>query len=413
MWEEDNMKTLLRFLSLVFLSSRVFSQGVQDGDQGSGGDELAEYAVNVNAQWNMVAVPTGLSDYLKTTVFPTATSGAITYEGGAFVTKDTLDNGPGYWLKFGSAQSISLGGGLIYTDSIPVSAGWNLVGSISDAIASSSVTPVGTSIQSSFFSFNNGYLPASTIEPGLGHWVKTSASGTLVISSGNFPKRSVQDTLEVALASLNTLDIRDAAGGRQTLYFGNADPRIQQMAELPPVPPSGIFDVRFASHSMIASDDQSILLSSVTYPVELQWNISSPGNYSLSIDNKETPLRMSGNIHISHPASHIALAIGTTSEVPKEFGLSQNYPNPFNPTTSIKFALPVQSRVTMELFSILGQHVATIVNDELPAGYHTISWNGRGDNHQQLGSGTYLLRLNAYGSNGKTFTRTRKMMMLK
>jgi len=97
-----------RFISLLILlltampaSAQFFfpSGGNQDGGQGSGGDEKAVYSFNVNTRWNMVSVPLLVDSYLKTSLFPTAISNAFAFEG-AYVTKDTLKNGIGYWLKY-------------------------------------------------------------------------------------------------------------------------------------------------------------------------------------------------------------------------------------------------------------------------------------------------------------------------
>lgn len=89
--------------------------------------------------------------------------------------------------------------------------------------------------------------------------------------------------------------------------------------------------------------------------------------------------------------------------LPDHVALYQNFPNPFNPTTQIRFALPSQSRVTLEIFNILGQRVKLLVDGTLSAGEHTISWNAAG-----CGSGVYLYRLRA-GSH----TEVRKMLLLK
>ena len=149
------MKTLFSlFIIATLFCVQALAQGLQDGAQGSGGDEQAEYGIAVIAQWNMVSAPVAVSDYLKSSLFPTSTSDASAFEGGSYVAKDTLDNGPAYWLKFPSAQTISFDGTLIYTDSIPVATGWNMVGSISDPIAVSLVTTVGTTIQTNFFAFD-------------------------------------------------------------------------------------------------------------------------------------------------------------------------------------------------------------------------------------------------------------------
>ena len=78
------------------------------------------------------------------------------------------------------------------------------------------------------------------------------------------------------------------------------------------------------------------------------------------------------------------------SGLPRDFSLHQNYPNPFNPSTSIKFALPEQSDVSIEIFNILGQKVASVFKGLLPAGYHNITWDG-----SSAASGIYYFKLTA------------------
>jgi flagellar hook assembly protein FlgD len=96
-----------------------------------------------------------------------------------------------------------------------------------------------------------------------------------------------------------------------------------------------------------------------------------------------------------------------------DFALSQNYPNPFNPTTNIKYALPVESKLTMEIYNVIGQRVRTLVNDVQVAGYHVAEWDGTGNGGQQLASGVYFLQISAKGVNGKSFNDVRKLVMMK
>jgi hypothetical protein len=94
--------------------------------------------------------------------------------------------------------------------------------------------------------------------------------------------------------------------------------------------------------------------------------------------------------------------------VPQEFVLEQNYPNPFNPSTNIKFSLPVESKVTIKIFNLIGQEVAEAVNGNYAVGNHTITIDG-----PSLSSGLYFYTLNATGVDGKEFTSTKKMLLLR
>ncbi|NPV10311.1 MAG: T9SS type A sorting domain-containing protein [Ignavibacteria bacterium] len=86
------------------------------------------------------------------------------------------------------------------------------------------------------------------------------------------------------------------------------------------------------------------------------------------------------------------------------FQLYQNYPNPFNLSTRIKFTLPEMTKVTLKVYNILGQEVATILeNKELPAGYYDYEFNAG-----NLTSGTYIYRLVA-----GNFVQTKKMILMK
>ncbi|MBX7150246.1 hypothetical protein K1X84_01300 [bacterium] len=99
---------------------------------------------------------------------------------------------------------------------------------------------------------------------------------------------------------------------------------------------------------------------------------------------------------------------------PKKFSLYQNYPNPFNPVTKIKFDLPYLANVKIKVYNILGQEVAELINKEMPAGFHTLEWNGRNDRNDIVSSGVYLYRIVANTSDGKhKFSSTKKMMLIK
>jgi hypothetical protein len=90
---------------------------------------------NISGGWQSVSVGAILSDYTATSVFPTAIDSVYTFvPGQGYVIKHTLENGPGYWVKFGSSQSLVHAGLILDSIDIHVSAGWNLIGSISDKV---------------------------------------------------------------------------------------------------------------------------------------------------------------------------------------------------------------------------------------------------------------------------------------
>lgn len=94
--------------------------------------------------------------------------------------------------------------------------------------------------------------------------------------------------------------------------------------------------------------------------------------------------------------------------LPQELSLGQNYPNPFNPTTVIRFALPQDGRVQIEVFNILGQKIATLVDDYLTAGYKETGWDGKDSGGTDVASGVYFYRIRT-----DNFTDVKKMIFLK
>ena len=100
-------------------------------------------------------------------------------------------------------------------------------------------------------------------------------------------------------------------------------------------------------------------------------------------------------------------ALRKAAPLPARLQLGQNYPNPFNPSTVIPYQLPATARVRLEVFNILGQRVATLVDGERPAGFHTATWNATDASGRGVGSGVYLYRLLGGGER-----LTRSMVLL-
>jgi hypothetical protein len=90
-------------------------------------------------------------------------------------------------------------------------------------------------------------------------------------------------------------------------------------------------------------------------------------------------------------------------EAPEEFSLAQNYPNPFNPSTRIRYGLPADAKVKLELFDLLGRRIEVLVDERQKAGYHEVTFQ-----NSTLPSGLYFYRLKT-----EAFTQIRKMMILR
>jgi hypothetical protein len=99
---------------------------------------------------------------------------------------------------------------------------------------------------------------------------------------------------------------------------------------------------------------------------------------------------------------------GPNGDLPKTYALLQNYPNPFNPSTVITYDMPKSSHVLIAVFDILGRKVATLFDREQTAGTHSIQWTGMNDAGSHVGTGMYLLKMQA-GS----FSQVRKMLLMK
>ena len=90
-----------------------------------------------------------------------------------------------------------------------------------------------------------------------------------------------------------------------------------------------------------------------------------------------------------------AAPVSVEDKTPSAFQVSGFYPNPFNPSTAIRFTVPEECRVTLEMYDVLGRKVATLANGGHSAGTHSVVWDGRDDKGSMAGSGVYLYRLRA------------------
>lgn len=118
-------------------------------------------------------------------------------------------------------------------------------------------------------------------------------------------------------------------------------------------------------------------------------------------------INLEGNGTMQGPVSVAAGSRGNDA-TPAVFSLAQNHPNPFNPVTEIKYNLPVNCHVMIEVYNVLGQRVVTLVNEYQNSGSKVVQWNGRDGKGLDVVSGIYFYRLHA-----GDFTDMKKMVLLR
>jgi hypothetical protein len=241
----------------------------------------------------------------------------------------------------------------------------------------------------------NGYLAADSIYPCHAYWIKVSQAGQLILST-SFP--SIAGRLkESVLPYGNRIKITDASGKIQQLYLMEQNEISSPDAfELPPLPPNGVFDVRFSSGRNLEAMQKDItsefpiMISGAHYPLNISWEtLPDCKKLFLKVGDKIVSIDGKGDVTI---ASRTALTLVEQKEatLPNEFILAQNYPNPFNPTTKIHFEVPVNAHVSLKVMDVLGRDVATLVEEEKVAGSYDYDFNAA-----NLSSGMYFYRLSA------------------
>ena len=198
--------------------------------------------------------------------------------------------------------------------------------------------------------------------------------------------------------------------------------------ELPPKPPTGVFDFRFTDHRTpgcmgtgqrlhLQNDGQAdtfkieFQASDAGYPFTFTWpsGLSSDWSSLMMVDAFTGGLIFSANMLnvttaiITNPPGLNTLYIIGTSEpvdvrregdlVPQRFDLEQNYPNPFNPSTTIKFAIEKSAFADVAIYNVIGQKVKTLAAETMAPGFYTTTWNGTDDNGQAVTTGVYFVRM--------------------
>jgi hypothetical protein len=407
----------------------VLESGFIPGARNLGGT-LTNTTISMQPAWNLLSIPLLGSDMRKTTLFQNSVSNAFSYEPGGYVAAETLRMGTGYWLRYSVPDTQAISGTRVSIDTIPVYLGWNMIGALTYPMLASSVIPVPpVTFSSSFFGYSpsRGYYNVDTLKPGAGYWIRASRAGSIVldntmplysnissaITQAGSPTLTTTQLLDPT-SGYSNLKIQDAVGRERAIFYSESPKSIDLgKCQLPPVPPEGILDVRFTSQRYVEIPDQSnsgkeekypLSINSAVFPFIIRWdNIATEGKYSLlriyytNGAIKEIDLVGQGCFIVregdDYLRSELIVRTIQSNEIPKEYALHDNYPNPFNPATKFQYDLPVNSRVTLKVFDILGRVVAIVVDEVQDAGYKTINWNALDEGGCTLSTGVYFYQL--------------------
>lgn len=397
----------------------IYAQHVR----GAMGGLNVSFSISLAEGWNMISNPVTVANDSVRVLYPTSAFNYAYSFNGAYVQDYTMENGTGYWEKFSSAITQHLTGMPILRDTLNVLSGWNMVGTISNPVDTGTIVSVPPSLRGSlWYGYNGAYFVAPLLIPGQAYWVKANSAGQFVLAQALLARvANVQLSGVNPADMMNTLTITDSKGRSQTLLFGaDASKSIQSsMYVMPPLPPVGAFDARFETSdggSMVqthgaeasAGAEFTVAIQSDAYPLTVTWNVKN-SSYSLTDGQGGkvfSPKEMNGvgTFWIANSSiNKISVTLTGGTQLPKEFALLQNYPNPFNPSTTIEYDLPINTRACVNVFNILGQEVATLVNEEQKAGHKSVEWNAN-----NFASGVYFYRIQA-----GDFVASKKLLFLK
>ncbi len=376
-----------------------------------------QLSVNVADGWNMVSIP-GLhpTDQNVNTWWAFRDPGAnvFKYAGGYQPVTEVIP-GTGYWMKHLGNRTYNTGdewpaGGIQIAPHNPIqgASGWNLFGGYELSVTAANVTTNPPGLQSGpIYKYSGGYQVATTLDPGFCYWMKLTATGQIIIPES----MAKGEVVEYFPEDWGRIILTDATGINYTLYAvkgespdGGASTDLTQY-ELPPAPPTGMFDIRFNSGRIaedINSSVKTIDMSGVTYPLTVR--VEGMDIRLMDETGKAINVNLKAGEDIVISDASVMKLMVSGELIPAQYSLEQNYPNPFNPSTVIEFSLPEDvSNVKLSIYNALGEKVAELVNTSLTAGKYQYQWNA-----QNVATGMYIYELRT-----EKFAANRKMLLIK
>ncbi len=362
------------------------------------------FTLTVEDGWNMVSIP-GLhpTNQDVTTWWPRLEGNVFKFSAGYQIVT-TATPGEGYWMKNSGSNVYSYPAiQIVPHNPIPIKTGWNLISVYKCPVVAGGLTTTPSAlISGSVFGYSGGYYVATTLYPGYAYWLKSMGDGWLNIPPCGALK-NISNVTEYIEDDWGKITITDNAGRSYTLYAVNGEVNLDNY-ELPPMPPVGMFDIRYGSGRIaedINSSIQSIEMTGIEYPIIVKVEGMDIMLQDETGKNINKNIKSGEQLTISN--SKINKLMVTGELILDLYALKQNHPNPFNPSTVIKFSVPEVTNVTLTIYNTLGQKVTELVNTKLEAGNYSYQWNAG-----NVATGMYIYELRT-----DKFVSVKKMVFLK
>ena len=137
-------------------------------------------------------------------------------------------------------------------------------------------------------------------------------------------------------------------------------------------------------------------------------NVPKGNSGNPSVDDGTDFVESCDELKLHRRLGEIVTEVSAEVKIKEGYALTQNHPNPFNPSTTITFAVPELSEVTLAIYNLRGQLIRTLHTGQISAGYHSVVWNGTDTQGNLVTSGIYFYVLKA-----GNFTQVKKMSLLK
>ena len=352
--------------------------------------------------WNLVGLPSIVVNEHVETVFPEAIEGTLFRFNESYFSDSLLENGTGYWLRFENGGNQNIQGTPLDSITLQLDEGWNLFSGIgSDLSIGTAIDPENILVPNTFFGFNFGYFDGELIEPGKGYWIRTFDEGSITLLEVGNRAKGARNLYEIEHSGwIET--------GKLKLYFGvHSLDDIELSCSMPPVPPEDAFDIRFDNNMRCIEDSATICVQNMHNPIRFDYSIEPGERWNIIYENgQKIELIKKGAFTIENPVNSLQLL--RSLKVPESFHLYPNFPNPFNSRTVIKYDLPHPEWVHLSIIDVSGKKVTTLINGDVPAGFHHFDWKGVNDYGVPVASGIYFIQLET-----PTFSRSRKMLLVK